>query len=123
MSRGFSAKARQIRSLCMQHESEVKMSRGADMTTNTHCSSRYKGELRSLYHNIASPFFYNLRKTVVQLLWIKFQFSLYVNGFTFDFPLEPPKSSFDLFSRGCYPVPLCTVQFLTKISYFSETNN
>ena len=33
MSRGFSAKARQIRSLCMQHESEVKMSRGADMTT------------------------------------------------------------------------------------------
>ena len=34
MSRGFSAKARQIRSLCMQHESEVKMSRGADMTTH-----------------------------------------------------------------------------------------
>ena len=34
LSRGFSAKARQIRSLCMQHESEVKMSRGADMTTN-----------------------------------------------------------------------------------------
>ena len=33
LSRGFSAKARQIRSLCMQHESEVKMSRGADMTT------------------------------------------------------------------------------------------
>ena len=35
LSRGFSAKARQIRSLCMQHESEVKMSRGADMTTKT----------------------------------------------------------------------------------------
>ena len=35
LSRGFSAKARQIRSLCMQHESEVKMSRGADMTTSS----------------------------------------------------------------------------------------
>ena len=39
LSRGFSAKARQIRSLRMQHESEVKMSRGADMTTNVFKSS------------------------------------------------------------------------------------
>ena len=40
MSRGFSAKARQIRSLCMQHESEVKMSRGADMTTHMTIQTR-----------------------------------------------------------------------------------
>ena len=87
---------------------------------NTHCSSRYKGELHSFYHNTTSLFFYNLRKTAVQLLWIKSQFSLYVKGFTFDFPLEPPKLSADLFYRGCHPAPLCTVQCLTKTSYFLE---
>ena len=47
MSRGFSAKARQIRSLCMQHESEVKMCRGADMTTAV-CVHLYQLEIFSV---------------------------------------------------------------------------
>ena len=70
---------------------------------SAYCNSRYKAEFRSLPTTQHRCSFITCAKQLYNCFGSNFQSSLYVKGFTFYCRLELPKSSVDLFYRGCYP--------------------